>query len=143
MKKNEYMLAAIEEAKKAFDVGEVPVGCIITRKNEIISRTHNLRETERNAISHAEILAINEACLKKGDWRLDDCEMYVTLEPCMMCTGAILNSRIKKLYFGAYDLSAGKSDELINKGIEFYGGICEEECRSILNKFFCKVRNRR
>lgn len=91
---------ALSEAKIAYDLDEIPVGCAIFRNNELISKAHNCKESENNGIMHAEIIAISEACKKNGDWRLDDCVMYVTLEPCMMCMGAIIESRIKKVFYG-------------------------------------------
>ena len=142
-----FMNEALKEAKIAFDKGEVPVGAVIVRNGEIIATGRNMREEKKNALSHAEIEAINNACKKLGSWRLDDCEMYVTLEPCPMCTGAIINSRIKTLIFGAYDLKAGSVDSVINlcdypynHKPEIYGGIMEDECLEILQKFFKKLR---
>lgn len=142
-----FMNEALKEAKIAFDKGEVPVGAVIVRNGEIIATGRNMREEKQNALSHAEIEAINNACKKLGSWRLDDCEMYVTLEPCPMCTGAIINSRIKTLIFGAYDLKAGSVDSVINlcdypynHKPEIYGGIMEDECLEILQKFFKNLR---
>ena len=102
-----FMKLAIKEAKKAFDLNEIPVGAIIVRNNEIIAKAYNLKEQKQNPLLHAEIIAINEACSLVNNWRLTDCDMYVTLEPCVMCAGAILNARIKNLYFGAYDFKYG------------------------------------
>ena len=142
-----FMMEAIAEAKKAFNEGEVPVGAVIVKDGEIISRGHNMREQKNNALSHAEIEAINSACEKLGSWRLDDCEMYVTLEPCPMCSGAIINSRIKTVIFGAYDTKAGALGSVANFSTipfsftpEVYGGICENECREILTTFFRDMR---
>ena len=142
-----FMNEALMEAKIAFYKGEVPVGAVIVRNGEIIATGRNMREEKQNALSHAEIEAINNACKKLGSWRLDDCEMYVTLEPCPMCTGAIINSRIKTLIFGAYDLKAGSVDSVINlcdypynHKPEIYGGIMEDECLEILQKFFKNLR---
>lgn len=142
-----FMNEALKEAKIAFYKGEVPVGAVIVRNGEIIATGRNMREEKQNALSHAEIEAINNACKKLGSWRLDDCEMYVTLEPCPMCTGAIINSRIKTLIFGAYDLKAGSVDSVINlcdypynHKPEIYGGIMEDECLEILQKFFKNLR---
>ena len=97
-----FMKEALKEAKKALDKEEVPVGAVIVKDGKIIARAHNVKETKRNAICHAEILAVQRACKKLGAWRLVDCEMYVTLEPCPMCAGALINSRIKKVYIGIY-----------------------------------------
>ena len=141
------MKTAIEQANKAFSNGEVPVGAVIVKNGEIIATGRNMREEKQNALSHAEIEAINNACKNLGTWRLDDCEMYVTLEPCPMCTGAIINSRIKTLIFGAYDLKSGSVDSVINlcdypynHKVEIYGGIMEDECLEILQRFFKKLR---
>lgn len=142
-----FMYKAIELAKLAAEKNEVPVGAVIVKDGEIIATGKNEREEKQNALSHAEIEAINNACKKLGRWRLDDCEMYVTLEPCPMCTGAIINSRIKTLVFGAYDSKAGSVDSVINlcdypynHKPEIYGGICEDECLEILQNFFKKLR---
>ena len=142
-----FMSEALTEAHIAFNKGEVPVGAVIVKDGEIIARGHNQREEKQNALSHAEIECINEACVKLGTWRLDGCKMYVTLEPCPMCTGAIINSRIETVVFGAYDLNAGCMDSVINlcdypfnHKVEIYGGIMEDECREILENFFKKLR---
>lgn len=141
------MVEAISLAKRSANEGEVPVGAVIVREGKIIARGRNQREQKQNALSHAEIEAINEACKIKGDWRLDDCEMYVTLEPCPMCAGAIINARIKTLVFGAYDSKAGSIDSVINlcdypynHKPEIYGGICEDECLKVLKDFFENLR---
>lgn len=141
------MYEALLEAKKAAEENEVPVGAVIVKNGEIIARGRNMREKKQNPLSHAEIEAINEASKKLNSWHLDDCELYVTLEPCPMCTGAIINSRIKTVIFGAYDLKAGCMDSVINlcdypfnHKVEIYGGICEEECAEILRNFFENLR---
>lgn len=138
-----FMLEALGEAKKAYDEGEVPVGAVIVKDGEIIAKGHNQREQKQNALSHAEIECINTACKVLNSWRLDGCELYVTLEPCPMCTGAIINSRIKTVIFGAFDLRAGSMDSVINlcdypynHKPEIYGGILEDECKKILEDFF-------
>lgn len=143
----EFMKLAILEAQKAAEKGEVPVGAVIVRNGEVISACHNLREEKQNALSHAEMEAINLACKKLGSWRLDDCEMYVTLEPCPMCTGAIINARIKTVIFGAYDSKMGCMDSVINlcdypfnHKVEIYGGIMEDECLAVLQNFFKNLR---
>ena len=143
----EFMKLAITEAQKAAEKGEVPVGAVIVKNGEVISTGHNLREEKQNALSHAEIEAINLACQKLGSWRLDDCELYVTLEPCPMCTGAIINARIKTVIFGAYDSKMGCMDSVINlcdypfnHKVEIYGGIMEDECLEVLQNFFKKLR---
>ena len=142
-----FMSEALIEARIAFNKGEVPVGAVIVKDGEIIARGHNLREEKQNALSHAEIECINEACKKLGSWRLDGSKMYVTLEPCPMCTGAIINSRIETVVFGAYDLKAGCMDSVtnlcdypFNHKPQIYGGIMEEECKQILEEFFSKLR---
>lgn len=145
--KREFMQMAILEAEKAAKMGEVPVGAVIVKNGEVIAAGYNQREKKQNALSHAEIEAINTACQKLGTWRLDDCEMYVTLEPCPMCTGAIINARIKTVIFGAYDSKMGCMDSVINlcdypfnHCPEIYGGIMEDECLGILQNFFKNLR---
>ena len=146
--KEKYMLEALKEAKKAYLKKEVPVGAIIVKDGLIISRGHNLKETKQNSIEHAEIVAINKACKKLKSWRLIDCEMYVTLEPCVMCTGAIINSRIKKLYIGTMDMKTGAcgskldllNDYKFNHNVEVEKGILNKECEYILKDFFKKLR---
>lgn len=142
-----FMKEALLEAKAAAECGEVPVGAVIVRDGEIISRGRNRREEKQNALSHAEIEAINSACKKLRSWRLDGCELYVTLEPCPMCTGAIINARIKTVIFGAYDIKMGSMDSVINlcdypynHKPEIYGGICEDACGAVLQDFFRKIR---
>ena len=143
----EFMFEAIKEAKIAAANHEVPVGAVIVKDGKIIAKGRNMREEKQNALSHAEIEAINNACKTLNSWRLDDCEMYVTLEPCPMCTGAIINSRIKTLIFGAYDSKSGSVDSVINlcdypynHKVEVYGGICEDECLKVLKDFFENLR---
>ena len=141
------MKTALDYAQKAFDLGEVPVGAVIVKNGEIVGTGYNMRETKQNALSHAEIEAINNACKNTGTWRLEGCEMYVTLEPCPMCTGAIINARIKTVIFGAFDSKMGCMDSVINlcdypfnHKPEIYAGICEDECKEILQKFFQNLR---
>lgn len=144
-----FMYMALEEAKKAFEIGESPVGAVIVRRGEVISAAYNTRETERNALHHAEIKAIDSACKKLNGWRLWECELYVTLEPCIMCSGAIMQARIPNLYFGAFDEKGGciKSCMDINlvKGlnhkIKYTGGILEGECSKLLKEFFQRQRS--
>lgn len=145
-----FMNEALKEAQKAFEKGEVPVGAIIVRENEIISRGHNKRETLKNALLHAETDAINNACKALGGWRLWNCEIYVTLEPCAMCAGAIINAHIPKVYFGAYDLKNGSCGSVTNifelpYGFkpQCQGGILQEECSKILKDFFRELRNKK
>ena len=146
MKKDiEFMGEAIKEAEIAFEMGEVPVGALVVDNvsGKIISRAHNLRETNKISTAHAEILAIEEACRVRGGWRLSGCTLYVTLEPCPMCAGAIVNSRIERVVWGADDLLAGCCKSVINfnsypfnHSFEARGGVCENECREILSRFF-------
>lgn len=145
--KKEFMAEALKLANEAFLDGEVPVGAVIVKNGEIIARGRNMREKKQNALSHAEIEAINNACEALGSWRLDDCELYVTLEPCPMCAGAIINARIKTLVFGAYDSKMGSIDSVVNlcdypynHKVEVYGGICEDECKKLLEEFFKTLR---
>lgn len=142
-----FMDIALVRAKHAAADGEVPVGAIIVCNDEIIATGRNRREKTHDATAHAEIEAIRQACEVKGDWRLDDCEMYVTLEPCPMCSGAIINSRIKTVIFGAYDTKEGSLGSVANFANlpygytpEVYGGICENECREVLTEFFREKR---
>lgn len=144
------MLLAIEEAKKAFNKKEVPIGAIIVKDNEVIARAHNLRETSKNATSHAELIAIQDACNLLGGWRLTDCILYVTIEPCPMCAGAILQSRIKKVVIGAMDAKAGACGSILNllnnpkfnHQTEIETGVLEEECSQLMKKFFKCLREK-
>ena len=145
--KNEFMLEAYEMAKQAYDDGEVPVGAVIVRNNEIIARGRNRREKAKNALLHAEIEAIDNACKTLGGWRLWNCELYVTLEPCPMCAGAIINAHIPKVYFGAYDFKNGSCGTITNLfempynfKPECVGGIMADECSALLKDFFKKLR---
>ena len=148
--KDEYMKQALVQAKKAFDSEEIPVGAIIIRNGEIIARGYNHKETKNNALRHAEIEAIEKALKKVDSKYLDECEMYVTLEPCIMCAGAIINTRIRKLYIGTMDPKGGfvKSNIDINEQsgihhkIEVETGILNKECESLLKEFFIKIRHR-
>ncbi len=141
------MLEALSLADEALKNGEVPVGCVIVKDDNIIAFGRNRREEKQNALSHAEIEAINNACKILNTWRLDDCTMYVTLEPCVMCMGAIINSRIDTLVFGAFDLNCGCAESLLNPNKSFcsekpeiFGGIMENECQKIIKEFFEAVR---
>lgn len=142
-----FMRLAIEHARIAYSIGEVPVGAVVTKGDEIISTAFNRRETGRNALYHAELDAIDKACEILGGWRLWQCELYVTLEPCPMCTGAIINARIPKVIFGAYDKKAGSCGSLVNlfdfpynHKAETIGGILEDECSQLLSDFFKELR---
>ena len=143
-----FMKEALKEAKKAYEKEEVPIGAVIVKDNKIIARAHNLRENKKQACAHAEIIAIEKACKKIDAWRLEDCDMYVTLEPCVMCAGAIINARIRKLYIGAMDEKGGAvgskinilKDIKLNHETEIVSGILKEECSQILKDFFKKLR---
>lgn len=144
------MEKALSLARESADEGEVPVGAVIVRDGEIIATGRNRREKGRNALYHAEIEAIDNACKRLGGWRLPGCELYVTLEPCPMCAGAIINSRIEKVYFGAYDKKAGSVKSLVcmfelpyNHKPEVEGGIMEEECAGMLSEFFKSLRSKK
>ena len=133
-----YMNLAIKQAKKALKYDEVPVGAIIVKNNKIISKGFNKKEKTNNVIKHAEIIAISEACKKLKNWRLDDCEIYITMEPCMMCCGAILQSRIKKIVYGIKNENFGYSKNL--KNIKIISQVCEPECKKMVQSFFKKRR---
>ncbi len=148
---DEYMKRALELAKEAAEEGEVPVGAVIVQRKtgRIVGEGRNMRENARNALAHAEIMAIDMACRTLGGWRLPDCAMYVTLEPCPMCCGAIINSRIDQVIFGAYDLKSGSAasvqrmfDLPYNYRPELIGGVMEQECAELLSEFFRKLRER-
>lgn len=149
---NEYMKRALELAREAYDEGEVPVGAVVVKKDsgEIVGEGRNMREGAKNALAHAEIMAIDAACRKLGGWRLPQCAIYVTLEPCPMCCGAIINSRIDDVYFGAYDVKSGSAVSVqrmfelpYNYRPTVTGGIMEEECSQILSDFFRELRKQK
>lgn len=152
MTDKEYMKIALELAQQAFEIDEVPVGAIIVKKStgEIVGKGFNRRETDKNPLAHAEIAAIKQASQTLGGWRLIDCEMYVTLEPCPMCCGAIINSRIERVIFGADDLKSGSVQSVVNMfdlpfnhKPEIVSGILKEECSEIISNFFLKLRKKR
>lgn len=143
----DFMKEALRLAKEAADEGEVPVGAVVVRNGEIVGRGRNRRETIKNALSHAELEAIDEACRRLGGWRLWECELYVTLEPCPMCTGAIINARIKRVVYGAADAKAGSCGSVIDLTALPYNhkpiiesGLLEEECKELLQEFFKQLR---
>ena len=143
------MNLALKEAQKAYGILEVPVGCVIVKDGKIIARGHNVREKNQSIIGHAELVAIKKANKKLGTWRLEDCDMYVTLEPCPMCAGAIIQSRIKNLYFGAYDLKTGACGSVVNlfenafnHKVNVYGGVEEDKCSKIIKDFFKELRKK-
>ncbi len=142
--KEKFMKSAIGQAKIALKKDEVPIGAVIVLDGKIIARAHNLMEKTQLATAHAEILAINKACKKLKSWRLDGAEMFVTLEPCPMCAGAIVNARIKKVYFGAYEKKSGSAeskfliltDSGLNHKVQYEGGILEETCSNMIKNYF-------
>ena len=147
-----FMLEAIKQAEKARKKGEVPIGAVIVCNNKIIAKAHNLRQTTKDATSHAEILAIKKACKKLKTWHLVDCELYVTLEPCPMCSGAIINARINRVVFGAFDSKAGCCGTLYNLPLDsrfnhrpkqVIGGVLETQCADMLSSFFKSIRDKK
>ena len=146
-----FMAEAIRQAKKAAALDETPVGAVIVHQGKIITRGYNKRETKKNCLCHAEISAINKACKALGGWRLPKCDMYVTLEPCPMCSGAIISARIDNLYFGAYDKKSGCAGSKINLfesgmfnyNVNVTGGQMEKECSQIISSFFKALRSRK
>ena len=145
--KNKFMEAALAEARKAAAEGEVPVGAVIVRGGEVIATGRNACEAQGDPRLHAEMLAVGRACEAVGGWRLSDCDIYVTLEPCLMCAGALLNARIRRIYFGAYDSKNGACGSVCDVGVmgfthrpEIYGGICADECAAVLSEFFGEKR---
>ena len=133
-----YMKIAIKQANKALKHNEVPVGAIVVKNNKIVSKAYNKREKSNDSTKHAEIIAISKACKKLKNWRLDECTLYVTMEPCMMCSGAIEQSRIKKIVYGVKNENYGYTNNL--KNIEIISQVCEEECKKIVQTFFKKRR---
>ncbi len=145
-----FMKKALNQAKKAYDIGEVPIGAVIVKDGKVISRGYNKREKNNMATSHAEMIAIDKACKKLGAWRLSDCTLYVTLEPCPMCTGAVINARIPRVVFGAYDTKSGacggycdlSKSNILNHTFEIQSGVLEEDCKYLLNSFFKELRKK-
>ena len=146
-----YMRAALQQAKKALLLGEVPIGCVIVYEDKIIARGYNRRNTDKNTLSHAELIAIRKASRKTGDWRLEDCTMYITLEPCQMCAGAIVQARMGRVVIGAMNPKAGCAGSVLNllempefnHQAEVERGILEEACSGILTEFFRNLRGKR
>lgn len=146
-----YMRAALKEAKKAYEIGDVPIGCVIVASGKIIARGYNKRNAAKSVLSHAELVAIEKACKKTKDWRLEDCTLYVTLEPCQMCSGAIVQARIPRVVIGSMNPKAGCAGSILNllTMAEFNhqamvtAGILEEECSSLLTQFFSELRKKR
>lgn len=147
----DYMRVAMAEAEQAEILGEVPIGAVVVHDEKIIGRGHNMREKFQDATYHAEVLAIMEACQNLGSWRLEDCDLYVTLEPCIMCSGAIINSRIKRVIYAAPDPKAGAvdslyhllQDERLNHQVEVKSGVLATECGDMLRHFFRMIRKKR
>lgn len=145
-----YMKQAIRLAGKAAELGEVPIGCVIEYQGKVIGRGYNRRTTDKSTLAHAEIIAIKKACKKMGDWRLEDCTMYVTLEPCQMCAGAIVQARVKKVVIGCMNPKAGCAGSILNvlqmdefnHQVEIERGVLEEECSRMLTDFFKSLRKR-
>lgn len=143
-----YMKEAIKQAKKAYAVNEVPIGCVIVYEDKIIGRGYNRRTTEKNPLAHAELIAIKKASKKMGDWRLEDCTMYVTLEPCQMCSGAIIQARMKRVVIGCMNPKAGCAGSVLNllqisefnHQAELETGVLEEECSQMMKNFFKELR---
>lgn len=150
MTKENYMKQALKQAKKAAALGEVPIGCVIVYEDKIIARGYNRRTIDKNTLSHAELNAIRKASKKLGDWRLENCEMYVTLEPCQMCSGAIVQARMKKVYIGCMNPKAGCAGSILNllnmpefnHQVEIETGILEKECSEIIKDFFKRLREK-
>ena len=150
---SKFMKAAIVQAKKAYALGEVPIGCVIVKDNQIIARGYNRRSIDHNTLAHAEMIAIKKACKKLGDWRLEDCTMYITLEPCPMCAGAIVQARIKNIVIGAMNAKAGCAGSILdlmhiqrfNHQVDtlLLDGEIHEECVELLKDFFSELRQKK
>ena len=146
-----FMKAAITQARKAYTIDEVPIGCVIVQNDKIIARGYNRRNIDKNTLAHAELSAIRKASKKTGDWRLEDCTMYVTLEPCQMCAGAIVQSRMKRVVIGSMNAKAGCAGSVLNllqmqqfnHQVEITRGVREEECAQMLSQFFRELRKRK
>ncbi len=150
-KDEKYMKEAIRQARKAWKLTEVPIGCVIVKEDKIIARGYNRRNTDKNTLAHAELLAIRKASKAAGDWRLDDCTMYITLEPCQMCAGAIVQARIRRVVIGSRNPKAGCAGSILNlldvpafnHQVELTEGVLEEECSAMLTDFFRELREHR
>lgn len=146
-----FMKEALKQAKKAYKQEEVPIGCVIVQDDKIIARAYNKRNMKKNPLAHAEIMAINKAAKITGDWRLEDCTMYITLEPCQMCAGAIVQARIPKVVIGAMNPKAGCAGSILNllqvqafnHQVELVRGVMEEECTEMMQEFFRELRNKK
>lgn len=150
-KDEKYMKLALKEAKKARDINEVPIGCVIVRDDKVIGKGYNKRNTDKNVLSHAELIAIKQACKKTGDWRLEDCTMYITLEPCQMCAGAMVQARLQRAVIGSMNPKAGCGGSVLNilqmaefnHQVDVERGVLEEECSDILTDFFADLREQK
>ena len=146
-----YMRQALKQAKKAYLLGEVPIGCVIVQNEKVIARGYNRRNTDKSVLAHAEISAIRKACRKTGDWRLEDCDIYITLEPCQMCAGAIVQSRIRKAVMGCMNPKAGCAGSVLNlldvsafnHQVEITKGVLEDECSEMISSFFRELRQKK
>ena len=146
-----YMRAALKQAEKAYNLGETPIGCVIVHEDKIIARGYNRRNTDKNPLAHAEVAAIKKASKKLGDWRLEECTLYVTLEPCQMCAGAIVQSRMKKVVIGSMNPKAGCAGSVLNllqiagfnHQVKIVQGVCQEECSVMLSDFFKELREKK
>ena len=146
-----YMKEALKQAKKAYAIEEVPIGCVIVHEDKIIARAYNKRNTKKSTLAHAELLAIQKACKKLGDWRLEECTMYITLEPCQMCAGAIVQARIPKVVIGTHNKKAGCAGSILNllqmkefnHQVELASGVLEEECSEMMKQFFREMRKKK
>lgn len=150
-KDKKFMKEAIKQAKKAYAIEEVPIGCVIVKDEKVIARGYNKRNTKKNTLAHAEMIAIEKACKKLGDWRLEECTMYITLEPCPMCAGAIVQARIPKVVIGTRNKKAGCAGSVLNllqvpdfnHQVELTEGICQEECSRMMKEFFREMREKK
>ena len=150
MAHRDFMLRALELAQKAYDMGEVPVGAVVVKDNRIIGEGYNFRESQQNALGHAEIMAIDNACKALGSWRLEGCTLYVTMEPCVMCTGAIINARMERVVYSLIDFKAGGlggrtdlNQAGLNHTVDTIMGVCEMESAALVDKFFKELREKR
>ncbi len=143
-----FMEKAYKEAVKAFECGEVPIGAVVVYENKVISTGYNKRVTDKNTLSHAEILAIYDACEYLGDWRLEDCTLFVTIEPCAMCSGAVIQARMKEVVYGAKNYKGGCCESIVNlfdynfnHKVNIVGGVMEEKCSLLMKEYFKNIRN--
>lgn len=149
MLNEKFMKLALKQAQAAYSHDEVPIGAVVVKDDKVIARAYNTRNRGKNAVAHAEVLAISRACAKLGDWRLNGCTLYVTLEPCVMCLGACYNARISKVVFGAYDVNgkgcfrlAEEIGNTLNHNLEIVGGVMEDDCSQLLTQYFENKRNK-